>query len=37
MSEDVSRVVDVVHGVGIRKKVARLEPIAVIKGLELRP
>jgi tRNA-splicing ligase RtcB len=30
--KDVSRVVDVVHKAGIGKKVARLEPIAVIKG-----
>ena len=30
--KDVSRVVEVVHRVGIGKKVARLEPIAVIKG-----
>jgi tRNA-splicing ligase RtcB len=30
--KDVSRVVDVVHRVGIAKKIARLEPIAVIKG-----
>ena len=30
--KDVSRVVDVVHRAGIGKKVARLEPIAVIKG-----
>ncbi len=30
--KDVARVVDVVHRAGIGKKVARLEPIAVIKG-----
>ncbi len=30
--KDVSRVVDVVHKAGIGKKVARLEPMAVIKG-----
>lgn len=30
--KDVSRVVDVVHRAGIGKKVARLEPLAVIKG-----
>ncbi|HYL12191.1 MAG TPA: RtcB family protein [Terriglobales bacterium] len=30
--KDVSRVVDVVHKVGIGKKIAKLEPIAVIKG-----
>jgi len=30
--KDVSRVVDVVHKAGIGTKVARLEPIAVIKG-----
>jgi len=30
--KDVSRVVDVVHNAGIAKKIARLEPIAVIKG-----
>ena len=30
--KDVSRVVEVVHRVGIGKKVARLEPMAVIKG-----
>jgi tRNA-splicing ligase RtcB len=30
--KDVDRVVDVVHGAGIAKKVARLRPIAVIKG-----
>jgi len=32
VSEDVLRVVEVVHRVGIGKKIARLEPIAVIKG-----
>ena len=30
--KDVSRVVEVVHRLGIRRKVARLEPVAVIKG-----
>jgi len=30
--KDVDRVVDVVHGAGIAKKVARLVPVAVIKG-----
>jgi len=30
--KDVSRVVEVVHQVGIAKKIARLEPVAVIKG-----
>ena len=30
--KDVSRVVEVVHGVGIARKVARLRPLAVIKG-----
>jgi len=30
--KDVNRVVDVVHGAGIAKKVARLTPVAVIKG-----
>jgi tRNA-splicing ligase RtcB len=30
--KDVSRVVDVVHQLGIGRKIARLEPIAVIKG-----
>jgi tRNA-splicing ligase RtcB len=30
--KDVSRVVEVVHQVGISRKIARLEPIAVIKG-----
>jgi len=30
--KDVDRVVDVVHGAGIAKKVARLVPIAVVKG-----
>jgi tRNA-splicing ligase RtcB len=30
--KDVSRVVEVVHGAGIARKVARLEPLAVIKG-----
>ena len=29
---DVSRVVEVGHSLGISKKVARLEPLAVIKG-----
>jgi len=30
--KDVNRVVEVVHGAGIAKKVARLKPVAVIKG-----
>ena len=30
--KDVSGVVDVVHGAGIAKKVARLKPMGVIKG-----
>lgn len=30
--KDVSRVVEVVHNLGIGRKVARLEPVAVIKG-----
>ena len=30
--KDVNRVVDVVHGAGIAKKVARLTPVAVLKG-----
>ena len=30
--KDVNRVVDVVHGAGIAKKIARLKPLAVIKG-----
>ena len=30
--KDVDRVVDVVHGAGIAKKVARIIPVAVIKG-----
>ncbi len=30
--KDVSRVVDVVHKAGLAKKIARLEPRAVIKG-----
>jgi tRNA-splicing ligase RtcB len=30
--KDVDRVIEVVHGAGITKKVARLRPIAVIKG-----
>ena len=30
--KDVDQVVDVVHGAGIAKKVARIVPIAVIKG-----
>ncbi len=30
--KDVSKVVDVVHGAGISKKVARLRPLAVVKG-----
>jgi tRNA-splicing ligase RtcB len=30
--KDVNRVVEVVHGAGIAKKVARLRPVAVVKG-----
>ena len=30
--KDVSRVVEVVHGAGIARKVARLVPLAVMKG-----
>jgi tRNA-splicing ligase RtcB len=30
--KDISQVVDVVHGSGISKKVAKLRPVAVIKG-----
>ena len=30
--KDVNRVVEVVHNAGIAKKVARLTPLAVIKG-----
>ena len=30
--KDVNRVVDVVHGAGIARKIARLKPVAVIKG-----
>jgi tRNA-splicing ligase RtcB len=30
--KDVNRVVEVVHNAGIAKKVARLKPLAVIKG-----
>ncbi len=30
--KDVSRVVDVVHGAGIAKRVAKLKPLAVMKG-----
>jgi tRNA-splicing ligase RtcB len=30
--KDVNRVVEVVHGAGIARKVARLTPLAVIKG-----
>jgi tRNA-splicing ligase RtcB len=30
--KDVDRVVNVVHSAGIAKKVAKLRPIAVIKG-----
>ncbi len=30
--KDVERVVDVVHGAGIARKVARLRPLGVIKG-----
>jgi len=30
--KDVGRVVDVVHGAGIARKVAKLVPLAVMKG-----
>jgi tRNA-splicing ligase RtcB len=30
--KDVSQVVEVVHGAGLAKKVARLRPLGVIKG-----
>jgi tRNA-splicing ligase RtcB len=30
--KDISQVIEVVHGAGISKKVARLRPIAVLKG-----
>jgi tRNA-splicing ligase RtcB len=30
--KDISQVVNVVHGAGISKKVAKLRPIAVVKG-----
>jgi len=30
--KDISQVVEVVHGAGISKKVAKLRPIAVVKG-----
>jgi len=30
--KDVANVVDVVHGAGIAKKVAKLRPLGVIKG-----
>jgi len=30
--KDVAHVVDVVHGAGIAKKVAKLRPLGVIKG-----
>jgi tRNA-splicing ligase RtcB len=30
--KDVDRVIEVVHGAGIAKKVARIVPIAVVKG-----
>jgi tRNA-splicing ligase RtcB len=30
--KDVERVVDVVHAVGIARKVARLRPLGVVKG-----
>ena len=30
--KDVSQVVEVVHGAGISKKVAKLRPMGVIKG-----
>ena len=30
--KDVERVVDVAHGAGLAKKVAKLKPLGVIKG-----
>jgi tRNA-splicing ligase RtcB len=30
--KDIDQVVDVVHGSGISRKVARLRPLAVVKG-----
>jgi len=30
--KDISQVIDVVHGAGISKKVAKLRPMAVLKG-----
>jgi tRNA-splicing ligase RtcB (3'-phosphate/5'-hydroxy nucleic acid ligase) len=30
--KDIERVVEVVHGAGIARKVARLRPIGVVKG-----
>jgi tRNA-splicing ligase RtcB len=30
--KDVDRVIEVVHGAGIARKVARLKPVAVVKG-----
>jgi tRNA-splicing ligase RtcB len=30
--KDVDKVIEVVHGAGIAKKVARIVPVAVIKG-----
>lgn len=30
--KDVDRVIEVVHGAGIARKVARITPVAVIKG-----
>jgi len=30
--KDVDRVIEVVHGAGIAKKVARIVPVAVVKG-----
>ncbi len=30
--KDVDRVIEVVHGAGIARKVARLMPVAVVKG-----
>jgi tRNA-splicing ligase RtcB len=30
--KDVDRVIEVVHGAGIARKVARIVPVAVIKG-----
>jgi len=30
--KDITQVVDVVHNAGISRKVARLRPVAVVKG-----